>query len=175
MDERARLHMLGERLIEARMFLWLSKNIIPFFMGLILFSLLTSCTIWEPSLLHQIDRAERKWNSLGIKNYRIRVQAGGWWHLQNYRVVVQDGKVLRYSATCTPAPAESGPCKVFPFDPEEYTVPGLFAASRGGPEEFTTVTFHPDYGFPLTIRYDDPQLADEEQIWKLLEFSPENQ
>ena len=111
---------------------------------------------------------------MDIDSYSIKVQTGGWWHLQNNSVVVRDGKVVSYFATCTPAPAEIEPCSEYAFDPEDFTVPGLFNAARTGPEGFTTVTFHPDYGFPLTIVYDHPQLADEEQLWNVLEFSPDN-
>jgi hypothetical protein len=145
-------------------------------MVVVLSFLLTSCT--GPTLVQQIDRAEQKWNSRGINNYSIQVQAGGWWHLQNYTVVVRNGRVLTYFATCTPATAESEPCEVHTFDPGDFTVPGLFATARAQAamsEEWTTITFDPNYGFPLTIRSDHPQLADAEQVWTLLEFSPGSQ
>ena len=173
MDEKTNLHLLGIKEIDDRICLRLPKHYILFFTRLLLCILLTGCTGSE--LVHQIDRAEQKWNRMGIDNYSIQVQAGGWWYLHNYTVVVREGKVVSYFSTCVEAPAQIEPCKVSPFDPEDFTVPGLFAAARTGPEEFTTVTFHPEYGFPLTIRYDDPQLADEEQLWSVLEFSQENQ
>ena len=155
------------------MFLRLSRHLIPISIGVVLFFLLTYCR--GSTLIQQIDRAEQKWNRSGIDSYSIRVQAGGWWYIKNYSVVVKDGQVVRYFSTCIAAPAQIEPCRMSPFDPTEFTVPGLFAAARNGPEEFTTVTFHPDYGFPLTIRYDDPRLADEEQIWTLLDFSLDSQ
>lgn len=176
MNERVDLHRVRMPRIAARMLVGLSKQIIPFFMVLVLIFLLTGCA--KPALVQKIDRAEQKWNRRNINSYRIQVQAGGWWHLQNYTVVVRNEKVVSYFATCTLAPADSEPCDVYSFDPEDFTVPGLFATARAQAamsEEWTVITFDPNYSFPLTIRTDYPQIADEEQVWTLLEFSQESE
>jgi hypothetical protein len=71
-----------------------------------------------------------------------------------------------------PGPGADSPCDVYNFDPNNFTVPGLFAAAREwGMKDM--VTFSREFGFPLTIDYDILQLADDKRGLKVLEFHPE--
>jgi hypothetical protein len=124
--------------------------------------------LWEA----EIDGAEKRWNGRHISSYTIQVQEWSWWHVQNYTVVVRDGKVTNSSSTCGSAPGADSPCDLYNFDPNNFTVPGLFVAAREwGMKDM--VTFSHDFGFPLTIDYDTPGIADDERGLKVLEFHPE--
>lgn len=149
----------------------LIRHVYVFLIRLVLFLSLLGCTA-----LNELERAEAKWEREGIRGYSILVEVGGFWHMQRYAVVVRDGEVVDSSTTCIVAPGESPPCQAAPFDPEEFTVPGLFAIARAqlaSSEEWTTVEYDTKYGYPRSIRYDNPQIADEEQIWNVLEFREE--
>jgi len=82
-------------------------------------------------LLAEIDKQEHKWLEKDIDSYRIVVShVRSIWHAQTHEILVSEGKVVDQSASCIPAPAESGKCQVESFDPEQYTVAGLFAVAR---------------------------------------------
>ena len=122
---------------------------------------------------NKIERAERKWNSKGISSYRIRVRVWGFWDQQEYTLIVRDGKVVDSSSSCVPD-GSSEPCCTACFEPEDFTVPGLFANARDK-ASLSKITFDPYYGFPSTISYNNTAIADEEQEWNVLEFVPESQ
>ena len=127
-----------------------------------------AAAFWEAAM----DRAEKRWNNKHISSYTIQVQEWSWWHMQNYTVVVRDGKVTNSSSTCGQAPGADSPCDVYNFDPNNFTVPGLFAAAREwGMKDM--VTFSREFGFPSTIDSDIPQLADDKRGLKVFEFHPE--
>jgi len=82
-------------------------------------------------LLAEIDKQEHKWLEKDIDSYRIVVShVRSIWHAQTHEILVSEGKVVDQSASCIPAPAESGKCQVESFDPEQYTVAGLSAVAR---------------------------------------------
>jgi Family of unknown function (DUF6174) len=168
-----------------RMRFCLSKRLGSLFIALmLLFPLLGCTTARTPGFIgptsapawstpkKKIDRAERKWNSRGINSYSIRVRVSGFWDQQEYTLVVRDGEVLDSSSTCVPAgPGE--PCCTACFEPEDFTVPGLFANARDK-ASLSKITFDLYYGFPSTINYNNPAIADEEEEWKVLKFNPES-
>lgn len=132
----------------------------------------TSDPAWSTSE-GQINRAEKFWNRQGITSYRIKVRLWTFWNDQSYSVVVRGGKVVDSSATCLEdSPGE--PCPVYNFDPDRFTVPGLFAAARDK-ASMAKITFDPVYGFPAIISYNHTAIADEEEEWTVLEFHPESQ
>jgi hypothetical protein len=140
---------------------------------------LVGCDLQSPSrsdqLLAEIDRQEQKWLEKDIDSYRIVVSCvRSTWHAQTQEIVVSEGKVVEQSATCTPAPAESGECQVESFDPDEYTVAGLFALAHsmaeGDAGDWTEIEFDPVYGFPVRIAYDDPDMMDEDSYWGVRSF-----
>jgi hypothetical protein len=96
----------------------------------------------------------------------------GFWHQQTYTVVVHERKVVDSFATCAPV-SPNEPCQVYEFDPEAFTVPGLFAVARDK-ASLSKITFDFYYGFPSTISYNYTAIADEEEEWKVLEFVPES-
>jgi hypothetical protein len=120
----------------------------------------------------EIERAERKWNRKQISSYRMKVRVWRFWDDQSYAVVIHEGKVVDSSSTCVPA-GSSEPCCTACFKPEDFTVPGLFAAARAK-ASMAKITFNPYYGFPSKINYNNTALADEEEEWIVLEFQPEN-
>jgi hypothetical protein len=121
-----------------------------------------------------IDKAEGEWQALGITSYRIEVMVASIWHAQTYKLTVREGEVVEESASCIPAPTESGVCEVQPFDAADYTVPGLFEYARskaifeGG--KFTQITFDPNYSFPVKVFFDNPDIIDEESSWRVTTF-----
>jgi 4-hydroxybenzoate polyprenyltransferase len=122
----------------------------------------------------RIDRARARWDRQGIDSYRIVVRNSSLWHWQTHDIVVRNGVVERSSATCTPALIEGRECQVRPFDPLTYTVDGLYErarwlAERGDPQ-WIAIEFHARYGYPTRIRYDDPEIQDEEWAWGVEEF-----
>jgi hypothetical protein len=130
------------------------------------------------SLVEQVESARRVWNRQGIDSYRIVVShVQGTWHYQSHTITVRDGQVEHQSATCVTAPMETAlgkECEVEPFDPEEYTVPGLFATARSLAEQYprqgVEIGFDGDYCFPSGIRFDLPDVVDEDQAWGVGSF-----
>jgi hypothetical protein len=140
---------------------------------------LVGCDLQAPTpsdqLLAKIDQQEQKWLEQDIDSYRIVVShVRSIWHAQTHETLVSEGKVVEQSATCTPAPAESGECHVESFDPEEYAVAGLFALAHslaeGDAGDWTEIEFDPTYGFPVRIAYDDPDMVDEDSYWGVRSF-----
>ena len=76
--------------------------------------------------------------------------------------------------SCIPAPTENGKCEVQPFDAAEYTVPGLFAVAYALAEHedgnWTEIEFDPTYGYPARMRYDHPEIIDEDSYWGVRSF-----
>ncbi len=92
----------------------------------------------------------------------------------NITITVRDNIVESATAYCSPAPTEGEHCEVEAFNAEDYTVPGLFAKARSQIQsqeaEWTTIIYHPTYGFPELIAYDYPQSVDEEWWWGVTAF-----
>jgi hypothetical protein len=126
----------------------------------------------------ELESAQERWAEAGVESYTIVVRlVEGPWHLQDHTVTVQDGQVVESSATCIPSLFENGQCEVDPFVPDDFTVAGLFAAAAQMSEDYgrsTTITFDEQYGYPATVRYDDPNIADEELYWQVTAFTPED-
>jgi hypothetical protein len=130
---------------------------------------LLSSAACQPTLISQIERAEENWNRQGIMSYRIEVMVmESTWHLQTHKITVRDGQVTDASAWCSPAPAEGRECEVRQFDPEDYTVPGLFVMARSSAESqrgrWTKIEFDPTYGYPRSILADDPEIMDDDLL-----------
>ncbi|HUW95783.1 MAG TPA: DUF6174 domain-containing protein [Anaerolineae bacterium] len=126
-------------------------------------------------LLAEIDKQEHKWLEKDVDSHRIVVShVRSIWHAQMYDILVSEGRVVEQSASCIPAPAESGECQVESFDPEEYTVAGLFAVARllaqRDEGDWTEIEFDPTYGYPLSIAYDHPDIVDEDTYWGVRSF-----
>jgi hypothetical protein len=130
----------------------------------------------NPVLEEQITSAENTWLSLGINDYMIEVTAVDVWNFQTHKIQVQNGDVLTASASCLPSPKVGEDCEVQPFEAIHYTVQGLFRYARtearrdGG--VYTEIEFDPTYGFPMKIRYDNPQMVDEEFTLLVIVFEP---
>jgi hypothetical protein len=136
------------------------------------------------ALRRQVDEAERRWNDRGIKSYRIVVMwVGSTWFLQHNTVVVTNGQVTDSSSRCERTPAGPNPCRVLPFDPARYTVPGLFSTVRAllapdppsptpDPPTIVKLTFDAVYGYPRTISSDQPPIIHADGFWRVEELEP---
>jgi len=118
-------------------------------------------------ILADLRQAEALWEAAGVASYRLRVEVGCFCP-EEYRgpfsVVVQDGVV---EATRNgEALAEFAPTSYF-------TVPGLFdAVERFAYSDAITVTYDPDYGFPMIIDADPAaNTIDEEQRILVTDFT----
>ena len=142
--------------------------------GILTLAALVGCNAW----VAQVNKAERKWQKQDINSYRIEVvYICSTWHYQTHTITVRDGQAVDWSASCMDAPRETYmgiECEVEPFDPEEYTVPGLFAKARSvaeaHPEQEVVIDFHDTYGFPRRIRHDDPSVVDGIDRWLVESF-----
>lgn len=130
------------------------------------------------TLSAEITRGESKWQSQGVTSYVIEVShMSATWHYQTHTITVQDGEVVVSSAECVDAPMETAlemSCEVRTYDPMDYIVPGLFrlawAHFENFPTQNLTIEFDPDYGYPTAIRYDDPNIQDDDQSWVVRHF-----
>ncbi|HEX3049428.1 MAG TPA: DUF6174 domain-containing protein [Aggregatilineaceae bacterium] len=121
------------------------------------------------SLLSQLDEAETQWQAAGISSYTISVTDASFWSVQTNTITVEDGVIIDQSATCINSPMQQdGACQPKPFDPAAYTVSGLFehARSSAAIDEglYTTITFDPEFHFPSSIGFDNPEILDEQWI-----------
>ncbi len=135
-----------------------------------------ACTVYRgvvPSM--EIDQANRKWQELGITSYHIEVLAvRSIWHAQLHQITVRRSQVTEASASCIPTLFESGNCTVEAFQAEAYTVPGLLARARSQVQSeqarWAKISYHPIYGFPNQISFDDPEILDEDWTWRVTAF-----
>ena len=124
------------------------------------------------------NTAERRWNRQDIDDYRIEVAyIRGVWHFQKHTLTVRKGEIADVSASCVQAPRERAQdmeCKVEPFDPLEYTVPGLFAKARSMAKEYPMreieITFGETYSYPALIRHSDPDVPEAIDRWRVESF-----
>lgn len=143
---------------------------------LLLFLVLVGCTVpgpSEPDLL--IASRQRQWNDQKIRSYRIAVlKVNSIWHAQTHTITVRDGVVTEQSAVCTPAPFEGRECKVNEFDPNKFTVDGLFrTALEYAPDSAKyqlRVTFDEKYHYPTTISRDQANVTDDDIFWRVTSF-----
>ena len=145
---------------------------------LLVFLLLGACTVPGPSEpVAQITSKQSQWQAKQIRSYRISVlKVQAVFHAQTNTITVQDGQVVAQSAICTPAPIETRGCEVQAFDPNEFTVDGLFAtALKYAPASAKyqlRVTFDETFFFPAFISIDQKELLDDEGVWRVVAFQP---
>jgi hypothetical protein len=117
----------------------------------------------------ELDKAEASWQAHPVNNYILTVIHTSVMPQFTYTIqlAVEDGIVV--SATCTYRAGDF--CAN--FDPNRYTVPGLFATAweSAGPD--TALQFDPVYSFPTWIAHNDPQFVDEEWTIQVESFTPE--
>lgn len=134
----------------------------------------------DPSSAMMVDEMEQKWLALGIPSYRIEVQKASIREVIVYQITVKENVVTDSSATCKPGPARSSEkeCEAPAFDPNDYTVPALFAMAReqsvGEIVQWSRIEYDPTYFFPLWITYDHPKAIDEESAWHVVSFTPDS-
>ena len=130
-----------------------------------------------PTFAEQIERAQQRWASLGITNYRIEFA-----FFENYtnmresqrEVTVKDGQV--FDSSC---PSDECPAFVLA---NVFTVYDLFAVAQGSrgllrdfdleerDECIQHLSFDPVYGFPNFISIDCPFMYDEDHSIRVVSF-----
>jgi len=124
----------------------------------------------------QLNQAEKKWGKQGIHSYTIQVrQSEALWHTQVQTIIVRDDKVVDSSAECiADAGSPAGTCKLDPFDPNAYTVAGLFAEAQtdlsGQNSRWMKVSYDPKLGYPTQIAYNNPLILDGGWSWDVVKF-----
>ncbi len=123
---------------------------------------------------NELASARMQWASTGPEDYSLTVRhTQSVWHSQSITVTVIDGKIS-HSAKCTPAPTEGKTCEVIPYNPEVFTVEGLFQTAdrllAGDLAKHVNIEYESTLGYPTFIRLDDPDVIDEEQFWKIVAF-----
>lgn len=124
----------------------------------------------------KLNQAMKKWNAQGITHYRIGVwHMQSVWHLQTYEIEV-DGDQISHTASCITAPAESYKCEITEYDPNSFTIDGLFATAerildKEG-SKWVQVRYNALYGYPEYIGYDHPEIWDEDVAWIVKTFDP---
>ncbi len=128
------------------------------------------------TLLSALDDAEHQWQLMNLGDYRIVVTTISFWQLQTHTITIRFGEIAEATATCSPTPIQSGSCEVADFDPQTFTIAGLFAQANSLAQvdegRYTEITFDPTYHFPNRISYNHPTILDEETIWRVDEFQP---
>lgn len=140
---------------------------VPLF--LLLFAL-TSCNSGS-----SVDEAERQWQDQNITSYKIEVlEIRSIWHVQYQTITVENGVITAQTARCTPAPFEGQTCEVQPFNPEDFTVPGLFAKARAVTAtenaDYLTIRYDTTSFYPMQISFNDPEIVDEDWSWAVTSF-----
>jgi hypothetical protein len=135
-----------------------------------------ACTLASRvSATRSLDQREQAWLEREIDDYRIEVLVvRSVWHAQSHRLTVRNGQVQEATADCIPAPTEAGTCEVEEFDPEEYTVAGLFREAQAQVQsefaQWVSIAYDPGYGFPQQISYNHPDIIDEDWSWRVTAF-----
>ncbi len=128
------------------------------------------------TLLTDLDNAAQQWQEMGLGDYRLVVTTISFWQLQTHTITIRFGKIGEATATCSPTPIQSGTCNITDFDPQTFTIAGLFTQARSLAEidegRYTEITFDPTYHFPNRISYNHPTILDEETLWQVDEFQP---
>lgn len=137
-------------------------------------AVLVSCTV---SGTAEISEREAQWAEKRPAAYRIEVlHVESIWHAQTVELAVEGHEVTSASAFCTPAPFEGSACEVQPYDPDDFTVEGLFLTARAlteGPgADHGSIRFDDEFGYPVFISFDDPDLYDEDTLWRVTRFEP---
>jgi hypothetical protein len=130
-----------------------------------------------PTLGQRIDEAESLWNAQEIADYQIEVGVGSAWSSYVYTIAVAGGEVANASAICLYEDAFGSDCPPpDTFDPEEFTVRGLFTRLQSyvgtEAENFIEVRFDDETGYPQKFSYDEPDSIDEEWGWNVKTFEP---
>jgi len=122
----------------------------------------------------ELQAARNTWDQQNISNYRISLRhIQSVWHAQVYELTVSKEEI-DHSAVCIPAPVEGGECEIQSYDPEDYTVSGLFEKAAyllsGTQSPWVQIEYDPRYGFPSSITLDNPELIDEDNAWTVTGF-----
>lgn len=126
-------------------------------------------------LEREIGRQEEIWRGQAPDSYQIEVlHVRSIWHAQTHALTVEAGQVRAADAWCTPAPAEGQECQVTDFEAGDYLVEGLFQTARRAAQydggRFTKIEYDPVYGFPTRIIFDNPDIYDEDALWRVTSF-----
>jgi len=151
-----------------------TKRVRKIFIFFLLYAILISACGMDESLL-AMNR--EKWANAGIHSYEVRVQhIQSIWHAQEYTITVENG-TISHSARCIPAPAEGKECEVTSYDPQDFTIEGLFRTAEWAlnsiHSDHVKIIYNTELGYPEHISLDDPDILDEDNAWAVRDFSTE--
>lgn len=146
--------------------------------GLLMSLWLVGC---QPSPQSELQRHQSTWQAQEIDSYEITVFYSSLWILQTYHLTVQNGEVIAHSTECQPSLLSfDGTCEPEPYEPDAFTVPGLFAlvdgyvtretSSKYNDGEQMTVIYDEQYGFPQSIMYRNPEITDSDFAYEVQAF-----
>jgi hypothetical protein len=120
--------------------------------------------------------SKKIWEDSGINHYQISVQVvQSIWHLQIYNLIVENDLVIDSSASCIPAPYEGRECTVKAYDPEDFTIPALLSLAeqqvKSKQSKLLKIDYDPDFGFPKSISFNDPDILDEDWSYQVISFT----
>ncbi len=132
-------------------------------------------SVTASALVTDLENAEALWKTSGVDSYRIQVRIGGAWWLNTYTITVRNGLIADVAVQCDPGMVGLTNC---PDDPaaaaEDFTVPALFTGAHrfvdSGDAAWFTASFDPTYGYPASMRFDHPDMLDEEWFITVLSF-----
>ncbi|NDJ75169.1 MAG: hypothetical protein GYB65_02830 [Chloroflexi bacterium] len=115
------------------------------------------------------------WQRHAIRHYTLMVEhRDANFRAETHTLTVANGRVIAYAVDCT-LPSDSA-CDPADFDPDAYTVPGLYATAMrlarersSGDWRFTLRTDSND-GHPLRISVFNTELADSGESWEVVTF-----
>src|SRR6476469_2722786 len=116
----------------------------------------------------KIKIAEQTWAAKRITDYRIEVSYFPEYFADKpvFEVIVKSSKPIQKSVIITPSPTNHG-THITPlvFDPNEYTVQGLFSIAKNQIQTLTSdktldITFDSIYGFPTMIKIEPNEYTD---------------
>jgi hypothetical protein len=119
------------------------------------------------TMMEQLEEAEALWKTHAVGSYTITAYNGRPLSSLEPTISVIDGEVAESSAVCWLYTMSKRDCVPPPFDPETYTVPGLFDMVRdvlkySDAAFIKQLEFDPTYGYLIQINYDDPQIGNDE-------------
>jgi len=136
-----------------------------------------------------IASENKLWEDLNIDNYQIEVNESSNWVDYTLTLTVKNNDVVNFEARCGYAiiDIDGSFCKeTLPkISPNDHTIQALFDGLKKSRKDFEsnlgkdvstswgesiTITFDSQYHYPQLIKFDNPEVADEEYKIEILNF-----
>jgi hypothetical protein len=136
-----------------------------------------------------IASENKLWESLNIDSYQIEVSEGSNWVDYNLTLTVKNNEVVNFGTSCGEAllDYDGSFCDevLTKISPNTYTIQALFNELKKSRKNFEadwgeyvptswgesiSIIFDPKYHYPKLIRFDNPDMSDEEYSTEILNF-----